>query len=93
MKSAELIAEARERGWQTHTRPVEIASCVAHVAAVTNQLCGVVVVVVVVSVCSGSMVGQLLHWLGCWVRVLTCDSESSGKSSSNRTRHLTSFPM
>lgn len=37
-------------------------TCDAFFAAVTSQLC-----IVVVSCCSGSMVGQLLYWLGCWI--------------------------
>src|SRR4029434_10294163 len=61
----------------------------AGVAAVTSQLC-----VAVVSCCSGSMVWQLLYWLGSWVGVLACASERTGrcgKSPTNSTRNLTSL--
>ena len=55
-----------------------------------------VLLCVVVSCCSGSLVGQLLYWLGCWVCALACDSERiarCGKSTTNSARNLTSFTL
>ena len=55
------------------------------VAAVTSQLC-----IAVVSCCPGSMVGQLLYWLGYLVLILARDSERIGrfgKSPTNSTRN------
>ena len=43
----------------TTSFPLDVSWGVAHVATVTSQLC-----IVVVSYCSGFMVGQLLYWLG-----------------------------